>query len=266
MHNQTRSLAFALCCMVVGTLVVVAEPNDDLLAAARKGDLAAAKSLVEKGASVEAMTAYGQTPLYLAAMNGHEAVVQFLLEKGASPDVTDTFYKAPMLAFVVMRKHYGVAKLLLAKSTAKPDDALAAIARSGQADLVQIVVDKKPKQEALDKAYEIALDQKETAVAEVLKKAGAKEPPVVAPIDPKVLESYVGTYKTEKFPLDIKVFVKDGKLYMQATGQPEFMPKAKTATVFEFAPAGLSVEFKSASSFMLKQGGMLIPFQKAVTQ
>ena len=85
-------------------------------------------------------------------------------------------------------------------------------------------------------------------------------------VDPKILESYAGTYKAEQFPLDIKVFLKEGKLYMQATGQSEFMPKAKSATVFEFTPAQLEVEFDSASSFILKQRGMKIPFKKAVTQ
>ena len=106
------------------------------------------------------------------------------------------------------------------------------------------------------------LDGKETAVADLLKKAGANEPAAALQVDPKVLESYVGTYKTESFPLDIKVSVKEGKLVMQATGQPEFVPKPKSPTVFEFAPANISIEFDSASSFTLKQGGMNLKFKK----
>src|SRR5689334_24326884 len=94
-----------------------ADANEDLLAASRAGDLPAVKAAVERGAAVETKTPYGQTPLYLAAMNGHEEVVRFLLDKGATTDVSDTFYKAPMLGFVLQRKHWGVAKLLIAKST-----------------------------------------------------------------------------------------------------------------------------------------------------
>ncbi len=60
--------------------------------------------------------------------------------------------------------------------------------------------------------------------------------------------------------------VKDGKLVMQATGQGEFMPKPQSDKVFEFTAAGLVVEFQSATSFLLKQGGMVFPFTKAVTQ
>jgi uncharacterized protein YciI len=87
-----------------------------------------------------------------------------------------------------------------------------------------------------------------------------------ATVDPKTLESYSGTYKSDQFPLEIKAFVRDGKLFMQATGQPELPLKAISATQFEFAQAGIAVEFDSSSSFTLKQGGAGRRFPKAVTQ
>jgi hypothetical protein len=87
-----------------------------------------------------------------------------------------------------------------------------------------------------------------------------------ATIDPEVLESYAGTYKSDQMPLDIKAFVKDGKLYLQATGQPEFPLKATSRTQFEFAPAGIVVEFDSSSGFTLKQRGISSRFKKAVAQ
>ena len=239
--------------------------NDDLLSAARKGDLDTVKALIEKGAPVEAKTPYGQTPLYLAAMSGHEAVVQFLLDKGAKTDVTDTFYKASMLDFVLERKHYAVAKLIIVKGNGNADEQLKAVAN--QADLVQLVLEKgKPSQPALDSAYEGALADNKKDVADLLKKAGAHEPPPPVVVDAKVLESYVGTFKTEAIPLDIKVFVKEGKLYLQATGQSEFAPKPKSPTQFAMAAYNLEVEFDSANSFTLKQGGQTFKFKKAVTQ
>jgi hypothetical protein len=84
-------------------------------------------------------------------------------------------------------------------------------------------------------------------------------------VDVKTIEAYAGTYKSDVVPLDIKVFVKEGNLYMQATGQPEFPLKATSATQFEFAPARVVVEFDSDSSFTLKQGGGSFRFKKAVT-
>ena len=106
----------------------------------------------------------------------------------------------------------------------------------------------------------------ESEIAELLKKVGAQPPAPPVQVDAKVLESYTGTYKSEQFPLEIKVFTKEGKLYLQAAGQPEFAPKVKSATVFEFAPARLEVEFDSASGFTLKQAGTNFKYKKAVTQ
>src|SRR6266852_2614042 len=138
-------------------VLFASDVNEDLLAAARTGDLPSVKALIEKGAALETKTPYGQTPLYLAAMSGHQEVVRFLLDKGATTEVRDTFYKAPMLAFVLQRKHYDVARMLIAKSTGSVDDTLGAVASTGKADLVQAVLDKgKPSQASLDKEYEAA--------------------------------------------------------------------------------------------------------------
>jgi len=242
------------------------DANEDLLSASRVGNLPSTRSALEKGASIETKTPYGQTPLYLAAMNGHEEVVQFLLQKGASTDVKDTFYKASMLAFVIQRKHWGVAKMLAAKAS-NADETLSGVAQSGRPELVQAVLDNgKPSQAALDKAYENALEQKKSEVAELLKKAGAHDPAPPVVVDAAVLESYSGNYKTEQIPLEIKVFVKEGQLYLQATGQPEFAPKALSATRFAFSRAQLEVEFDSADSFTLKQGAGNFKFKKAVTK
>jgi len=244
-----------------------ADSNEDLLVSSRTGDLAAVKAAIQNGATLEAKTPYGQTPLYLAAMNGHEDVVWFLLEKGASVDIKDTFYKATMLAFVLQRKHYGVAKMLIPKSTAKPDETLADVAETGRADLVQSVLETaKPSQAALDKAYEQALARKQANVAELLRKAGAHEPPPPVTVDLKTLESYAGNYKSEQIPIEIKVFAKEGKLYIQATGQQELVTKALSQTRFEFVPAQLEVEFDSAESFTLKQRGQAFKFKKAVAR
>lgn len=241
--------------------------NEDLLESARTGDLTAVQALIAKGAALETKTAYGQTPLYLAAMNGREDVVRFLLEKGANPDVHDTFYKASMLDFVLQRKHYGVAKMLILKLSANSDEVLESVATTGNAELVGALLETgKPSQPALDKTYEAALGRKQTEVAALLKKAGAHEPAPAFVVDVKTIEAYAGTYKSDQIPLDIKVFVKEGTLYMQATAQPEFALKAKSATQFEFTLAQVVVEFDSPSSFTLKQGGGSFKFKKAVTQ
>jgi uncharacterized protein YciI len=87
-----------------------------------------------------------------------------------------------------------------------------------------------------------------------------------ASVDPKLLESYSGIYNSDQMPLGIKAFARDGKLFLQASGQPEFPLKAVSATRFEFAQAGIVVEFDSASSFTLKQRGVSSRFKKAPAQ
>lgn len=252
--------------MLAATGMLAAGVDEDLLVAARKGDAPAVTSLIEKGAAIETTTPYGQTPLYLAAIAGHEAAVRALLEKGAKANVRDTFYKAPMLVFVIQRKHYGIAKLLIEQGGGPPDENLEASVRSRQLELVQAVLAKgKTSQAALDRAYEMALDSKQAEIGEALKGAGAK-PPVVVAIDPKVLASYAGDYKAEQGLPDIKIFVKEEKLAAQAVGQPEFPLKAKSTTEFEFAPAGILMVFDAENSFQLKQGGRTFQFKKAVAQ
>lgn len=244
-----------------------ADLNEELRSASRKGALQIVKQLIEKGATIETKTAYGQTPLYLAAMNGHEEVVRFLLEKGASPQITDTFYNMPMIVFAVSRQHFNIAKLLLQKGATVPDQMIAELFASGNLDLVQTILDKsKPSLAVIDDAYQNALQRKQVEVAALLKKAGGKEPTPGTQVDLKVLESYVGVYKSPSIPLAIKAFVKDGVLYMQATGQGEFPLKPKNAKVLEFSPAQIVVEFSSDSSFTIKQGGRSDVFKKEVTQ
>ncbi len=87
-----------------------------------------------------------------------------------------------------------------------------------------------------------------------------------AKVDLKILESYSGNYKSDQMPLAIKVSVKEGQLYFQGTGQPEFPLKAASATQFSFAQAGVVVDFDSSSSFTLKQGGASHRFKKAPEQ
>ncbi len=239
------------------------DASQDLLEAARKGDIQAVKAALENQAGLEAKTRYGQTPLFLAAMNGHAEVVQFLLDKNAKVDVTDTFYKSTAIGFAASRKHIAVVKLLLPRS-ADQDRNLDTVTGLRNAELVSAVLAAgKPSQAALDRNFELATGTPE--IAESLRKAGAQPPAPAFEVDAKTLDSYTGAFRSDAIPLEIKVFTKEGKLYLQAAGQPEFAPKAKSSTVFEFMPARLKVEFSAPDAFGLEQGGQKFNFKKVVT-
>jgi hypothetical protein len=252
--------------LLASAFAVFADANEDLLSASRTGDLAAVKAAVEHGAAVEAKTSYGQTPLYLAAMSGHEDIVRFLLDKGASTDITDTFYKAPMLAFVMQRKHWSVAKMLIAKTT-KVDQTLGDVAGTGRAELVEAVLAAgKPSQGSLDKAYESALDRKQAEVAALLKKAGAAEPPPPVAVEAAVLESYAGNYRSDQMPIEVKVSTREGKLYIQPQGQPEMAMKTVTPKKFAITGAPVSIEFDAPDGFTLAQGTATFKFKKGAAK
>lgn len=70
------------------------------------------------------------------------------------------------------------------------------------------------------------------------------------------LKQYEGTYGSNTFPLKVKIFVEDGTLMGQATGQPSFPLEAYEEDKFQFTRAGLKLEFHpEANKMTLLQGG-----------
>ncbi len=76
-------------------------------------------------------------------------------------------------------------------------------------------------------------------------------------VDEEILRSYEGTYATPNFPLDMKVFVKEGKLFGQATGQGAFPLAAYSDTEFGFNTANIKMNFfekEGQKAFHFSQG------------
>ena len=76
----------------------MAEDTGDLHEAARAGDLARVRSLLDGGADIEARGGLGDSPLHEAAMGGHHEVVSLLLDRGADPNARDKQGRTPLLA------------------------------------------------------------------------------------------------------------------------------------------------------------------------
>ena len=132
------------------------EKADALAEAARKGDAAVVKKLLDEGVDVNTKYRYGATVLSYACDRGHVDVVKLLLERGADPLVKDTFYNATPLNWAVTpamgRKpqHVEVVRLLLAKGGYDAEalsNALAAATRAEQPELVVLLerAGAKPK-------------------------------------------------------------------------------------------------------------------------
>ena len=63
--------------------------DNELLEAARNGDLIKVQTLLEKGANPNAKDDDGKTPLHNAVKEGHVEIVKLLLEHGANPNAQD---------------------------------------------------------------------------------------------------------------------------------------------------------------------------------
>ena len=85
--------------------------NTALLFAARAGDLASARLLVDAGADVNDANAWGVSAVTMAAHSGYRKLVAFLLERGADPDADEAGFAA--LHEAVMRRDAELAAVLL---------------------------------------------------------------------------------------------------------------------------------------------------------
>lgn len=79
---MTRQRIILLSLALLLSLTICAQDlNEELWTAARKGDAAAVKALLAKGADVNAKFRYGATALSYAADKGHLEVVKVVLGK-----------------------------------------------------------------------------------------------------------------------------------------------------------------------------------------
>jgi ankyrin repeat protein len=218
----TRITLLALLALTLAPHALAQDPkqalNEQLYEAARKGDVAEVKAVLDRGADVNAKFRYGATALFKAAERGHTEVVKLLIERGADVTVKDTFYGATAMTWALNKEHTGVIRAILSKSPDEAGDVLLTGVRGGNAELVTVALDtgKLPAGTLTAALVAASSDEKKAAIAELLKKAGAQPPPEV---DAATLQSYVGKYKGDPGP-EITFTVKDGKLVGTGGGGP----------------------------------------------
>lgn len=82
-----------------------------LFFAARAGHLEAARALIEAGADVDHLAAFGITPTIMAIHGGNDALVSLLLDRGADPNRSTAGYQA--LHAAILHGKSSIARLLL---------------------------------------------------------------------------------------------------------------------------------------------------------
>lgn len=240
--------------------------NAELIVAARKSDAAAVKALLAKGADANAKTEYGATPLFFACDRGSVEVARLLVEAGADINASDTFYKSNPLTWAVSRNRAAVVKLLLDKGAKGKELAMRGAIAQGHLETVQAVLAVGGfTPEALSNYLAMAENNKQTAVAEELKKAGAKpKPKVEFKVEPEALKLYEGVYKNDSIEFVFKI--KEGQLIggpagqeiaVTPTAQHTFMPNGRPDATIVFL-----IEDNKAVSVKLQQAGSEIVLKR----
>lgn len=90
-------------------------------------------------------------------------------------------------------------------------------------------------------------------------------PEIIEPVmvDESILKTYEGTYSSQTFPLKLKIFVENGILNGQATGQGAFPLEGRDDTTFVFDPAKIKITFDAKASLLnMDQGGFKVAMKK----
>src|SRR3954471_17303823 len=156
---------------------------EQLQEAARKGDAAAVKKLLDDGVDVNTKFRYGATALFYACDHGHVDVVKVLLDKGADLTLKDSYYGFTPLMLAVSPaqkrrpEHTEIAKLLIARGAPGKEAALGSAVDEGNTALAKFILDSggipAPN---LSETLEAAKSGNKTEIVALLEQAGARVP------------------------------------------------------------------------------------------
>ncbi|MGE0460530.1 MAG: ankyrin repeat domain-containing protein [Vicinamibacterales bacterium] len=152
--------SFSLLAAVVLAAALHAAPGDLTVAdAARAGDLAAVRALLQKGADVNEAQGDGMTALHFAAQRGEADLAGLLLTAGANPKATTRLGAYTPLHLASLAGHARVVAALIAAGaavdvpTATGATPLLLAARSGSTDTVTRLVENGAAIDAMEAAH-----------------------------------------------------------------------------------------------------------------
>ena len=240
---------------------------EQLQDAARKGDAATVKKLLDEGVDVNTKFRYDATALFYACDHGHVEVVKVLLDHGADMSVKDTFYGFTplMLATGPAQKktpaHTEIAKLLIAKGSPGKEIALSGAIQSDDGALAKAVLDSGGLSAGdLSDAIESAKAANKTEMVALLEKAGAK-PYQDFKIDPAMLARFAGTYKSPTTGNELTIVPAGARVTLGQAAAPPAQRLVLVATgekAFKAIGGPIVVTFQvegdKVASFTLTQG------------
>jgi ankyrin repeat protein len=201
--------------LIALSMLAAGTREDELLRAVRSGDLAAVKTLLDRGVPVDAKFRYDRTPLSFAADRGHVEIVKLLLDRGADVNAKDTFYGMTPLAAAASKGNVEVVKLMLARRPAGAGDILLMAVFGKKVPVLEAAL-ATGKLSAYDLSYALeAAEQAQAAeVVARLKAAGAVPPPKADfSVDAATLARYAGRYRKDQSKDEMTLSVNEGALH-----------------------------------------------------
>ncbi len=190
---MSRIVAALILSVLTGAALATGQ---ELMNAARRGDLEAVERLLDGGAEVDSTDRYGSTALAAAAVNGQREVVRLLLERGADPNLAESFYGArPLDTALFFADRRDVALLLLAHGAEDRDRALTFAFRSDDLELATAAVDAGGIREStLAQLVELAAAKGESFQA-LLDRARSRPDPDAPDYSLEELHRFTGLYE-----------------------------------------------------------------------
>jgi len=210
-----------------------ADSKEELFSAARKGDVAMVKALLDKGLDVNSKNAYGATALSYAADKGHLEIVKVLLAHKATVNVKDTFYNATPMTWAAYRGHVDVVKALLAAGSDEADSALGVGISRVNVELVRVALASNKVKPATLNAALAMTPANQPQLRDLLVKAGAKPPaPGSLRANRDTLFPYTGVYRGKEGK-ELRIVFYADRLAIQFDNEPPQVLDALNLSTFQ---------------------------------
>ncbi len=217
--------------------------------AARAGDLARVKRVLDQGIPVDTADRYAATALFKAAAAGHLEVVEFLLSKGADPSVRESFWGQRAVDGALGDDHLEVAGALLAAGAEGREDvfAMAMGTASGAADpkrnqtLARTAIASGP-------FFESSLEQLRSRrppapFDQLLARATSRPDPPPPVLGADQLETYSGNFEGWSDERTVVARVADGKLVVEVDGKEPIVLEPVAEKSFRSVDGSLNVDY-----------------------
>jgi len=192
--------------------------SDELLAAARSGNVETVRRLLDSGMSVETAGPYNMTVLIAAAASGQLEVARLLLERGADPNQREGFHGADPLGMALFRGYPQVAILLLASGADDRAGALEFAIGENNAEIARAAIESGPLYESRLEALKARSAELDPVYQEFIAQARSRpdpEPPTLSAGD---LEVYSGAYEGWDSGTTVEVSVQKERLAVSVNG------------------------------------------------